>query len=167
METYRIKVGKLSRNNNLNVLHDFCVNTTNSNNDVLDYYKRNYSGFDVELSTVQTIDLSIKKDTEYLEKEISKLTDKLENGSKIKILKNDFYRDSMPLEYKNKYLELRKISNDLRNSKEELSDLAKKMLKDKYSPFCENIISLCDDWSSPYLSYEIQLRGNIIEKTVD
>lgn len=166
METYRIKVGKLSRNNNLNVLHDFCVNTTNSNCDVLDYYRRNYSGFDVDISTIQTIDLSIKKDTDSLEKEISILKDRLENGTKVKVLKSNIYRDYMPKEYIEKYIEIKKQKDFLNDSIKELDDLVKKILKEKHSPFASNV-KLEDDFTSSYLDYEIELNGFIIEKTVD
>ena len=166
METYRIKVGKLSRNNNLNVLRDFCVNTTNSNCDVLDYYRRNYSGFDVDISTIQTIDLSIKKDTDSLEKEISILKDRLENGNKVKVLKSSIYRNYMPKEYIDKYNDATKAKQILDVLVEDLNKMGRDIIKKKHHPFASSV-EIKDDLSQSYIDYEIELNGCIIEKTVD
>ena len=166
METYRIKVGKLSRNNNLTVHHEFCVNSSSDRVEVINHYKSIYSGFDVEISKVEAIDLLIEKNNDGLKNEISKLKDRLENGTKVKVLKSNIYRDYMPKEYIEKYIEIKKQKDFLNDSIKELDDLVKKILKEKHSPFASNV-KLEDDFTSSYLDYEIELNGCIIEKTVD
>lgn len=126
METlnfYRIEVGRQTKAGNLQTIHEFVVSSTEKNTSrVWEHYRKQYSGFDVKLTTIENIEFH-----ETVEEKKQEVTPRVElKTERVSRLEREINLNVLPSELKTEWGDL---------------DQEFKSFKQKVSKFKESIIA--------------------------